>query len=677
VSTVSPCGTWPSPLGAVDLVAGALKVAHPACAGKWVLWQEARPAEAGRVVVVRRDSTSGEDVELLPPEFSARTTVHEYGGRAWAVGANGELLVTSNFSDQRLWLLRSLQQPLALTPEPAGQAGFRYACPALSPDGRWVVAVRERHEAGNVANDLVAVPLGGGTGQLLVVAQGHDFYSSPAFSPDGREIAYLCWDHPDMPWDRTELWRAAFKDGRLAEARAEVSCSAGESVLQPGWAPDGRLVYISDRSGWWNIYSEGARALAPMEADFAGPPWAFGESDYAFVANGTLVATWSTQGTGYLGLVHGGKAYPFDLPYTSFAHLAPAGDGVLAVAGGPSVAPELVMVSAQGAQLRAGLHGEAGACAPRAWLEPLTRPKEVRVIHRSQPPVLDAKRVSTGEPFSFPTGNGEEAHAIYYPPRNPGHEVPPGEQPPLVVTSHGGPTGAASRVLDLRVQFWTTRGFGVVDVDYRGSTGYGRHYRQSLEGRWGLADAEDCAAAARWLVRSGRADPERVVIRGSSASGLTVFAALAHYPVFAAGTVLYGVADLELLAASTHKFESRYIERLVPKAQYRARSPLQFAGDIRVPVLLLHGLDDRVVPPEQSRAMARALSSKGVPTVLIEVEGEGHGFRRASTLVRAQEAELAFYGEVLGFVPAGDLSVARADLAAGRESARRLGPAPL
>ncbi|MGC8626484.1 MAG: S9 family peptidase [Acidimicrobiales bacterium] len=675
MSTVSPYGTWPSPLAASGLAAGALKVGYPVCAGERVFWQEARPAEAGRVVVVRRDNSSGEDVELLPPEFSARTTVHEYGGRAWAVSANGEVLVTSNFADQRLWLLRSPRQPVPITPEPTAQASVRYASPALSPDGCWVVAVRERHEEGAVLNDLVAVPLDGRGGQPLVLAQGHDFYSSPAFSPDGREVAYLCWDHPDMPWDRTELWRAAFREGRLVEARAEVSSSAGESVLQPGWAPDGRLVYISDRTGWWNIYSEGACAMAPLEADFAGPPWAFGESDYAFLADGTLVATWSAHGAGYLGLVHDAKTYPFDLPYTSFAHLAPAGEGVLAVAGGPTVAPELVLVRAKGVRRHVGLQGEAGASGPRAWPEPLTRPKEVRVARKSQSSVLDAKYVSSGEPFSFPTGNGEEAHAIYYPPHNPAHEAPTGELAPLVVTSHGGPTGAASRVLDLRVQFWTTRGFGVVDVDYRGSTGYGRLYRQSLEGRWGLADAEDCAAAARWLVRLGRADPARVVIRGSSASGLTVFSALAHYPVFAAGTVLYGVADLELLAASTHKFESRYIERLVPKAQYGARSPLQFAGSIRVPVLLLHGLDDRVVPPGQSRAMASALRSEGVPVVLIEVEGEGHGFRRASTLARAQEAELAFYGEVLGFVPAGDLSVARADLAAGRESVRRLGAA--
>jgi len=651
VSWTAPYGTWPSPLGAADLVEGALSLAYPTCAGGRVHWQEGRPLEGGRVALVSRDLAGGDEAELLPSGFSARTTVHEYGGRAWAVGPQGAFVVSSNFTDQRLWLLRPSEPPVPLTPEPSEAGSARFGCPVLSPDGRWAVAVRERHEGATVANDLVALALGNRGRGLQVIAEGHDFYSSPVFSPDGRQLAYLCWDHPNMPWDCTELRRARFSDGRLEGTQAVVPSEAGESVLQPGWGPDGHLVYISDRSGWWNLYREDGEALAPMEADFAGPPWALGDSDYAFLASGALVATWRTGGTGYLGEVRGGKARAWELPYAAFAHLAPAADAVLAVAGGPTVAPELVRVEA----------GAPGAGRPT-----------LQVLRRSRPPTLAPEWLSVGQPFSFPTQGGERAHGVYYPPRHAEATAPPGERPPLIVTSHGGPTSAASRALDLRVQFWTTRGFAVADVDYRGSTGYGRQYRRCLEGRWGLADAEDCAAAASWLVRSGRADPSRVVARGSSASGLTVLAALARQRIFRAGTVLYGVADLARLAASTHKFESHYIERLVPEADYAARSPLHLAGAIAAPVLFVHGLEDRVVPPEQSRSMVAELRSRGVPAVLVEVAGEGHGFRRAETLARVQEVELAFYGQVLGFAPSGDLSRAEADLAAGRAGTCRL-----
>jgi dipeptidyl aminopeptidase/acylaminoacyl peptidase len=620
------------------LVEGAAALAYPVAAGNRLFWQESRPAEAGRVVLVRRGD-EGTD-EVSPPEFSARTTAHEYGGRAWAVGAGGKRVVSSNFADQRLWVLEAENEPYPLTPEPPERCGVRFACPAWSPDGSWVVAVRESHQVGAVLNDLVALRFGSSPVEPVVLAEGHDFYSSPVFSPDGEKLAFVCWDQPDMPWDRTELWQGKFTDGRFHGAHSVVGSPAGESVLQPRWAPGGWLTYISDRTGWWNLYSEEGEPLAPLDADFAGPAWAFGDSDYTFLADGTLIATWKVSGAGFLGEVRKGTAKPFNLPYTAFAHLAAAGDSVLVVAGGPAVAPELVRVSDGG-----------GA---------------VEVLRRSQPARLPPEWVSVGEPFTFPTGEGEEAHAIYYPPQNPEQVAPPGEKPPVIVTSHGGPTSAASSVLELRTQFWTTRGFGVVDVDYRGSTGYGRAFRRSLEGRWGLADAEDCAAAAEQLVRWGRADPRRVVIRGSSASGLTVLSALARYPVFAAGTVLFGVADLALLARQTHKFERHYLERLVPEAEWAARSPMQLVGRVTAPVLFFHGLDDRVVPPEQSRAMAKALRSQGVTAVLIELEGEGHGFRRAESLVRVQEAELAFYGEVLGFEPAGDLSAAKASLAAGR-----------
>jgi dipeptidyl aminopeptidase/acylaminoacyl peptidase len=357
------------------------------------------------------------------------------------------------------------------------------------------------------------------------------------------------------------------------------------------------------------------------------------------MADGTVVAAWRAAGNGHLGTVAEGQAHALELPYTSFAHLSPGGGGhgssVVCVAGGPTTASEVVHINTDGA---------------------------VEVLRRSRPRKTAEEWLSTGEAFSFGTGNGEKAHGIYYAPVNPDFSAPAGDAPPLIVTSHGGPTGSASRVLDLATQYWTTRGFAVVDVDYRGSTGYGRAYRRALDGVWGVADVEDCAAAAQWLADQGRADARRMVIRGGSASGLTVLAALARYSVFAAGAVRFPVADIGALAATTHKFESRYMERLVPPGEFEARSPLGMVADIGAPVLFLQGLDDKIVPPAQSRDMVMALRQAGTQALLVEIEGESHGFRRADTLVRALEAELAFFGAVLGVEPADDLGRAGADL---------------
>ncbi len=644
----APFGTWESPVGPEALVAGALGLGFPRARGTGVVWQEARPEEGGRVALVAAEVRSGGLVgerELLPAGASARTGVHEYGGRAWALTPPGDL-VSSFGSDQRLWSVRADRSgPVPLTPEPVPARSVRFACPCAHPDGQWAVAVRERHLAASVVNDLVAVPLPGG-GEPTVLATGHDFYSSPTFSPDGARLAFVCWDQPHMPWDATQLVVGEFADGSLRDLRTVAGGASGraESVLQPSWSPEGELCYVSDRTGWWNLYLQD-RPLAPMEAEFAGPAWAFGDSDHAWLEDGRLVATWSARGRSYLGLVEEGRARPFELEETQFSHLSPVGagwplgPGVLAVSGGPRAPRRLAHFGPEG---------------------------QVTTLKWSAPRALADEWVSLGRHFSFPTTGGATAHAVFYPPTNPLFEGPVDQAPPLVLTSHGGPTGASSSALELRAQYWTTRGFAVVDVDYRGSTGYGRAYRDALEGGWGVLDVDDCLAAVAAVGKAGWADVARALARGSSASGLTVLAVLARGGA-AAGAVRYPVCDLATLVDGAPKFESGYLSRLVPTSAAAQRSPLGLAASVHVPVLILHGLQDSVVPAAQSVAMAAELRRAGNPAALVLLDGEGHGFRQSWALVRAQELELAFYLETLGLAGTGDRTPsALAELAAAR-----------
>ena len=614
-------------------------------AGGQLLWQEARPAERGRVAVVAGllgPDGAWQQRDLLPPGMSARTAVHEYGGRAWVPAGDGSL-VTSAQADQRLWWV-SRGEARALTPEPSVARSVRYGCPVVSPDGAWLVAVRERHLPTGVLNELVSLPLGGGDRgptEPSVLAAGHDFYSWPCFSPDGAQLAFVCWDHPSMPWDATALMVAGFGEGRFVGEPRTVAGAAGGtvSVLQPKWSPGCGLAWLSDETGWWNLYLDG-RPLAAMEAEFAGPAWALGESDYAFLPDGEIVATWSAGGRAYLGRVGGGRAEPFELDDTSFVHLSPAGDGfalgpgVLAVAGGPRSARRVVHVS------------------------PVGRSTDIKW---SSPRLLADEWVSVGRHFSFPSSGGASAHATFYPPVNPTAQGRAGEVPPVVVTSHGGPTGNASGVLELRTQYWTTRGLAVLDVDYRGSTGYGRAYRQALEGGWGVLDVDDCDAARREAGRRGWADADRAVVRGSSASGLTALALLARGG-FLGGVVRYAVCDIATLSADSPKFESRYMTRLVPVESAAERSPVNFAPAVRCPVLMFQGLDDPVVPASQAVAMAEALREAGGRAVLVLIDGEGHGFRQAWAMVRSQEVELAFFRRVLGVEATGEQEAGCADL---------------
>jgi dipeptidyl aminopeptidase/acylaminoacyl peptidase len=616
-------------------------------AGDELWWNEGRPTEGGRQVLVATINGAPGDrlpEDRLPEGFSARTAVHEYGGSSYAVlRAEGErpAVVFANWADQRLWIATPGSEPVPLTPEPAVARGDRYADLAVVAGGEWLLAVRERHAtdsggAAGVDNDVVAVAVGaagdphGEPVACNVIAAGRDFYSSPRPSPDGTRVAWVAWDHPAMPWDSTELWVADLAGGALVGQPRMVAGGPGESVVQPRWSPDGRLHYISDRTGWWNIYDEEGTALAPLDAEFARPDWVLGQSSYTFLDDGRLVATWSPPGGARLGLVADGTVHPLDLAWSSFASLQAAGRGtVAAVAGSPTSAPAVVRINVDDG--------------------------DVEVVRASRATAVDAAWLSVPEAIEFPTEGGT-AHGLWYRPTNPLAVAPAGELPPLVVEVHGGPTSAASPVLDYGIQYWTSRGFGVVDVDYGGSSGYGRAYRERLQGRWGVVDIDDSVAAAMWLAEQGLVDRDRLLIRGGSAGGYTTLGALAFRDVFAAGASHFGVADPELLARGTHKFESRYLDGLIgpyPEAiaVYQERSPLQHIDGFDRPLILFQGLEDEIVPPQHAELIAAALAARGVPVAHLSFAGEQHGFRQAATIRRVIDTELNFYGRVLGFEP--------------------------
>ncbi|HET6793260.1 MAG TPA: S9 family peptidase [Acidimicrobiales bacterium] len=641
--TVAPYGSWRSPITSAQLVEAVVGLAYPLVDGQDIAWTESRPTEGGRQVLVRR-TADGVVRDVLPEGFSARTLVHEYGGLCTALA--GESALFCNFGDQRVWRVDGDGPPVPVTPEPAVPMGDRYADLCLSRDGAWVVAVRERHPGGDdedatqVVNDVVAFPSDGSSPPRQLVA-GHDFFSAPRLSRDGRRLAWLAWDHPNMPWDGTELFVADVGADLTLGPPSLVAGGPSESISQPRWAPDGTLCFLSDRTGWWNLYAAdgaGGRPLCPYEAEFGGPDWAFGQASYTFLGDGRLVAAVHDQGRQRLGLVDQGRLVEVGTEYDFFGGLVPQGDAVVAVVGSATRPSALARIE----------------------LGPEERAGRVEVLKAGRETVPDRRYLSAPRPIEFPTGEGLTAHALFYPPANADFEGPPDERPPLVVMSHGGPTGATSPVLNLSIQYFTSRGLAVVDVNYGGSTGYGRPYRQRLQGRWGIVDVDDCANAARWLADRGEVDGDRMAIRGGSAGGYTTLAALTFRDVFAVGASHYGVADAAALAMHTHKFESRYLDGLIgpwPEARsiYEERSPIHHTDRLSCPLILFQGNEDRVVPPEQAVMMADALRAKGIPFALMMFDGEQHGFRRAETITRVMESELAFYGRVLGFRPADEI----------------------
>jgi dipeptidyl aminopeptidase/acylaminoacyl peptidase len=646
--TIAPYGTWTSPLTAARVTAGALRFDHLVLDGDDVYWAEGRASEAGRSVVVRR-TADGRVSDVTPSGFNVRSRVHEYGGAAYTVHRGTVYFV--NFADQRVYR----QAAAGSQPVPLTEAGAYYADCRVDERFQRLLCVREDHAApagpggkptGEPANSIAAIPLDVGAvpATAQVLASGADFYSSPALSPDGTKLAWLQWRHPNMPWDGTELWVAAVNANGTPGSRVLVAGSSTESIFQPSWSPDGRLYFVSDRTGWWNLYRTAApgamaptqplsiEAMLPMAAEFGKPQWTFSDTTYAFLSATRMVVTYTEAGRWKMGLLETDprRFEPVDLRLEALDGVVANRRDVFFIGGSPTDAPAIARMSIAAA--------------------------EAEIIRSSKTERLAPDWVSAAEPVTFPS-NGRDVHGFYYPPKNPGFAAPAGERPPLLVLSHGGPTTATWDVLDEEIQFWTSRGFAVIDVNYSGSTGYGRAYRERLNGQWGIADVADCVNAARHLVAIGKADPARLAIRGGSAGGYTTLAALTFFDTFKAGASYYGISDIEVLARDTHKFESRYLDSLIGPypamaATYRERSPIHFTDRLSCALILFQGLEDKVVPPNQSEMMAAAVRKKGLPVAYLTFEGEQHGFRKAENIVRSLEAELFFYGAVFGFSPA-------------------------
>jgi dipeptidyl aminopeptidase/acylaminoacyl peptidase len=617
---------------------GGTRLTSPWIENGSVWWLDGRPAEDGRVVLMRVDP-GGDPLDVVPAGFNVRTGVHEYGGGSYAV--HGGAAYASNFDDQRLYRVDPGAEPTPITPDVADKA-HRYADGRITADGRLWIGVRERHEGSSskdVVNELVAVPTDGSAAPT-VVASGRDFYSNPRISPDGSKLAFLAWNLPWMPWDGCELHVADLApDGTLANVTHVAGRDGDEAIWQPEWSSGGDLVFASDRSGWWNLerIRDGERStLYAAEAEFGYPAWVFGVRSFAFAGDGRIVCAFDRAGRTHFATLdpESGALVELDVPHDAWwggPYVVAEGSTVVYVAGSATIPTQVVRLDL-----------ETGAAD---------------VLRASAQVPVDTAYFSVPESVEFETEGGLTAFGLYYAPTSPDVEGLDGERPPLIVKSHGGPTGNTTPIFDLELQYWTSRGFAVVDVDYGGSTGYGREYRERLNGQWGVVDLADCLNAARHLVERGDADGERLLITGGSAGGYTTICALTFTNDFAAGASYFGIADLEQFGGGeTHKFELRYEHTLVgpyPERAdlYRERSPIHFVDRIATPMLVLQGADDKVVPPSQAELVVAALRERGIPHAYLLFEGEGHGFRKAENIVRSLEAELSFYLQILGLEP--------------------------
>ena len=624
-----PYGSWPSEIS-TDLITGSsIRLSSPAADQGTLYWVEGRPQENGRSVLVCRDP-DGTTRELTPAPFNVRSLVHEMGGAPF-VAASGRCWFV-NLKDQHIY-----ETGPGEPQELAGRPDHRFADLQLDVPRERLLAVCEVHvEDEEATNSLVAIDLD--SGDLKTLAQGRNFYSNPRVSPDGKRMVWLCWDHPNMPWDNTELWMGEFNSHGELENCQQLAGSAMESIFQPLWAEDGRLFFVSDADDWWNLYcrdENGCRQVTREKAEMGLPQWVFGMSTYGLVDRHTAVASFKGPGENTARTIDlaTGTTRNLDIPCSAIEHLA-VEDGTLLILGGSTAQANTLY-----------------CCKPDG--------SELETLKQSVATELDDEWISRPRYLEFPTSDGQISRGYHYPPSNPLAHGLDGELPPLIIICHGGPTAGTSTVMDLRIQFWTSRGFAVFDVDYRGSTGYGRPYRRALYGKWGIADVEDCVHASRYLCEEGLADPRRLLIRGNSAGGYLVLCAAAFHRQFTAGASYYGIGELKSLLEQTHKFESRYDHTLLGGSDVNEiiaqRSPARHAEDIRMALILFQGLNDKIVPPEQSENMYNILLKKGLPVSYLSFEGEGHGFRNGQTIATCLKSELAFYGRILGIAVSGEL----------------------
>ncbi|MEG4985891.1 S9 family peptidase [Microcoleus sp. BR0-C5] len=633
MNTVSPYGSWKSPISSDLIVSGTIGLGQITIDGDDIYWVEGRPSEAGRSVLVRR-TPDGTINDVTPPPFNVRTRVNEYGGAAFVVA--GSVVYFSHFADQRIYTQTLNSQPEPLTPT----ANSRYADAIVDKQRNRLICVREDHAGeGEPVNTIVSINLDNGA-DIQILTQGNDFYASPRLSPDGSLLSWICWNHPNMPWDGTELWVAEINaDGSLGKQYL-VAGGIEESIFQPEWSPDGVLYFVSDKSNWWNFYrtvnprlpreQQEVEPLCEMAAEFGLPQWVFGMSTYAVVSESKIICTYTQQGLWYLASLdlRTKQLTTIETPYTDISSVKARGETVVFLASSPTESTAIVQLHLATSQLE--------------------------ILRKSSNLSVNPGYLSVPEPIEFPTENNLTAFGFFYPPKNQDFAAPAGEKPPLVVKSHGGPTAATSSSMNLKIQYWTSRGFAVLDVNYGGSTGYGREYRKRLQDSWGIVDVDDCANGAKYLAQKGLVDGERMAIAGGSAGGYTTLCALTFRDVFKAGASYYGVSDLEALATDTHKFEARYLDGLIGpyperKDLYVARSPIHSAERLSCPVIFFQGLEDKVVPPNQAEMMVEILKAKGLPVAYVAYEGEQHGFRRAENIKRTLDGEFYFYSRVFKF----------------------------
>jgi dipeptidyl aminopeptidase/acylaminoacyl peptidase len=630
---VESYGCWRSPITSELIVAGTIGLGGVAIDGQDIYWLEGRPSEGGRNVLVRR-TLDRQINDVTPAPFNVRTRIHEYGGGSFLVV--DRVIYFSNFADGRIYKQTSDSEPQALTEE----SKRCYGDLILDRNRSRLICVCEDHSQDNSEpeNTIVSIDLNSGAVSILV--SGDDFYSSPRLSPDGSWLAFISWNHPNMPWDETKLSLAKINtDGSLGETEC-VAGGKNESVCEPKWSPEGNLYFSSDRTGWWNLYHRArtgkVEPIYTMEAEFTYPHWVFGLSNYDFASESQIICSYTQNGSWHLASLNTEtkQLTKIDLPYTDISSIQVRGDRLVCLAG--------------------------SSIEPTAAIAMNIETFDIEILKRSSNLDIDPNYLSQPQAVTFPTENGLTAHAWYYPPQNRDYTAPEGELPPLLVKSHGGPTSAASTSFNLRVQYWTSRGFAYLDVNYGGSTGYGRQYRQRLENNWGIVDVDDCINAAQYLVDNQQADPNRLAISGGSAGGYTTLAALTFRDTFKAGASYYGVSDLEALVRDTHKFESRYLDKLVgvypeEKAIYDARSPIYFTDRLTCPVAFFQGLEDKVVLPNQAEMMVEALKAKGLPVAYVAFAGEQHGFRRAENIKRALDGEFYFYSRIFDFQPGNEI----------------------